>query len=245
MQDFNLREEVSKIFKPFYDALANNFTEKIHSITIIGSALTEDFDEKRSDINSILTLHKMDLKFLEDFAPLGKKFGKKRIAAPLIMTPDYISSSLDVFPIEYLNIQLSHQTVFGEDLFHQIHINKSDLRHQCERELKTKLIDLRQGYLSSLGDSKRLTQGFIDSFSGYIPLFRSIIFLLGQTPPENNEDVIKALGITSRIDTHVFMDVLREKQKRIKLSMEQLNTIFENYYNAIEKLGSLVDEIEI
>lgn len=245
MQDFTLRKEVSEFFQPFFDELTENFVENIHSVTIIGSALTEDFDEKHSDINSILTLHKMDLKFLEDFAPLGKKFGKKRIAAPLIMTPDYISSSLDVFPVEFLNIKLVHQTVFGEDPFHNIQINKADLRHQCERELKIKLIDLRQGYLSSLGDSKRLTQGFIDSISGYIPLFRSIIFLLGQTPPKNNEDVVKTLGITSNIDTHVFMDVLREKQKRIKLSMEQLNAIFENYYNAIGKLGTLVDEIEV
>jgi hypothetical protein len=244
MQNLNLKEDVVKLFEPFYDKITDSFKEKIHSITITGSALTEDFDTKHSDINSILTLHEMDLKFLERFAPLGKKFGKKRIAAPLIMTLEYISKSLDVFPIEFLNIKLTHQTIFGEDIFEHIDINKTDLRYQCERELKVKLIDLRQSYISSLGDTKILAQEFINSFSGYIPLFKGIIYLLGQNPPQKNEDAISTLGELSKIDTDIFMDVLKEKKQRVKLSIDQLNTIFEKYYTAIERLGHLVDEIQ-
>ena len=64
--------------------------ENLHSIFLTGSALTADFDPDHSDINSILMLNKMDLKLLERLAPLGKKYGKKRIAAPLIMTPAYV-----------------------------------------------------------------------------------------------------------------------------------------------------------
>ncbi|MBW1813676.1 MAG: hypothetical protein JRJ39_08380 [Deltaproteobacteria bacterium] len=245
MLNVNLKQEVVKLFEPFYDQMITSFKDKIHSITITGSALTEDFDRKYSDINSILTLKEMDLKFLKRFAPLGKKFGKKRIAAPLIMFPEYVTKSLDVFPIEFLNIKLIHLTVFGEDIFKSIDINKADLRHQCERELKVKLIDLRQSYIASLGNNKILAQGFINSFSGYIPLFRGIIYLLGQNPPESNTDVISSLGELTGINTNMFMDVLKEKKERLKLSTDQVNAIFENYYSAIEKLGNLVDEIDV
>lgn len=244
MQNVNLREDVIKLFEPFYDQVTTRFQEKIHSITIIGSSLTEDFDPAYSDVNSVLTLNKMDRTFLEQFAPMGKKFGKKRIAAPLIMTQEYITKSLDVFPIEFLNIKLIHLTVFGEDIFKPIEVKKADLRYQCERELKVKLIDLRQNYIASLGDSKILAKGFINSFSGYIPLFRGIIYLFGQHPPEKIAEVIAMLGELSGINSDVFMDVLKEKRERIKPTIEQLNTIFENYYTAIEKLGNLVDEIE-
>lgn len=244
MQNVNLKKDVTKLFEPFYDQITNTFKEKIHSITITGSSLTEDFDTKYSDVNSVLTLNKMDFKFLEQFAALGKKFGKKRISAPLIMTPQYITKSLDVFPIEFLNIKLIHLTVFGEDIFKHIDINKADLRYQCERELKIKLIGLRQNYIASSGESKILAQSFINSFSGYITLFRGIIYLLGQNPPEGNADVISTLGELSGINTDIFMDVLKDKKQRIKLSIEQLNTIFENYYTATEKLGNLVDEIK-
>ncbi len=244
MDHLNLKEDVVKLFEPFHDEITNSFKEKIHSITITGSALTEDFDAKHSDINSVLMLNEMDLKFLERFAPLGKKFGKKRIAAPLIMAPDYMAKSLDVFPIEFLNIKLIHRTVFGQDIFTSIDIKHADLRTQCERELKVKLIHLRQSYISSRGNSKILSQEFINSFSGYIPLFRGMIYLFGKTPPHGNADVIVTLGELSGIPTDVFMDVLKEKKQRIPLSIEQLNAIFENYYTAIEKLGNLVDEIK-
>jgi hypothetical protein len=241
----SLRDEVAKLYEPFYDQITNNFKDTIHSITLIGSALTEDFDKTHSDVNSIVTLNHMDLKFIEDFAPLGKKFGKKRIAAPLIMSPEYIATSLDVFPIEFLNIKLNHLTLFGEDIFKTIEIKKTDLRYQCERELKVKLIDLRQSYVASIGNTKFLAQEFINSFSGYIPLFRGIIYLLGEKPPLGNEDVISELGKASSIDTEPFMKVFKRKKERIKLSIGHLNSIFEKYYTSIENLGNLVDEINI
>lgn len=230
--------------KPFLEEILNKYLGKIHSIQITGTCITDDFDIKRSDVNSIFVLKEMDLKFLELLAPLGKKYGKNKVAAPLIMTPEYIEKSLDVFPVEFLNFKLIHATAFGDDIFENIEINRMDLRHQCERELKTKLIWLRQGYISSLGNRKILTESFVNSISGYIPLFRGIIVLLGKEPPVKQVEVITALAEASGISTDVFAKVLKEKHEKIKLSIEELNTIFEDYYAAIEKLGEIVDDIK-
>jgi hypothetical protein len=71
----------------------------------------------------------MDLKFLKFLAPLGKKFGRKRIAAPLIMTPEYIDTSLDVFPIEFFNIQQLHLTVYGDDIW--LDLNNKKIRPEA------------------------------------------------------------------------------------------------------------------
>ena len=49
----------------------------IHSFHIVGSAVIPDYNEKLSDINSVVVLHDMDLKFIEFLAPLGGKYGKK------------------------------------------------------------------------------------------------------------------------------------------------------------------------
>lgn len=244
MNDLNIKDEALTKFKPFLDVVLDKYKDKIHSIHITGSALTDDFNSSTSDINSIIVLNKMDLKFLEDFAPLGKKFGKKQISSPLIMTPEYISSSLDVFPVEFLTIKLLHKTVFGEDIFNDLEINNSDLRYQCERELKVKLIGLRQGYLSSLGNRKFLADGFISSFSGYIPLFRGIILLLGATAHRENKEVLATLQDVSGVNLDVFKTVLKSKKDKTKLSIEILNSIFEDYYKAIEQLGNITDEIK-
>jgi len=239
-----LKPVAAKKIKPFIDEVLGSYYGKIHSIHVTGTAITDDFDEKISDVNSVFVLKEMDLKFLELIAPLGKKYGKQKVSAPLIMTPDYISTSLDVFPIEFLNFKLVHSTVFGEDILKDIEINRMDLRHQCERELKAKLISLRQGYISSAGDKKMLTEGFVNSITGYIPLFRGITYLLGKEPPVRQKDVISTLSQAANINTDIFDRVLKEKHKKIKLSIEDLNSIFENYYTATENLGKIVDDIK-
>lgn len=233
--------DVHKRYDPFKDEVLSGSEENIHSIHITGSALTTDYDPKMSDINSVIVLNAMDLLFLEHLAPLGKKYGKKRISAPLIMTPVYIENSLDVFPLEFLNIKLLHHTVFGEDAFSNLHIELSDLRQQCEREIKTKLIGLRQGYLSSMGEPKPLTESFVRSISGYIPLFRGIILLLGKEPPLLNVDALSMLQEASGVDMKVFRLVLEEKKQRTRLAKEHLNILFEASYRTIEKLGELVN----
>ncbi len=245
MLDPNLNNEAAVRFKPFLDEILNNYKEEIHSIYIIGSALTKDFDPKQSDINSIFVLNRMDLKFLELVAPLGKKYGKKKVAAPLIMTPEYIMNSLDVFPVEFLNMKLLHSTVFGQDLFQDLEIKPSNLRLQCERELKVRLIGLRQGYISSSGDAKALREMFINLFSGYTPLFRAIIMLMGKQPPLENEEVLAVLEEVSGVNTTVFKTILKEKKQKTKSSLTSVNAIFRDYYEATEKLGEITDEIKI
>lgn len=244
MADSKLHDTAVERFKPFQDDILKSHKDNIHSITIFGSALTDDFDPEKSDVNSVLVLNKMDLGFLEVLASLGKTYGKKGISAPLIMTPEYVMHSVDVFPIEFLNIKLLHETLFGEDLFQPLVIERKDLRLQCERELKVRLIGLRQGYISSMGDAKILSELFINTISGYIPLFRGVILLLRKEPPLKNEDVLQVLKDASGVNTQVFKTMLRQKRQKTKLAISHLNEIFKDYYAAVEKLGDITDGIE-
>jgi hypothetical protein len=239
-----VKPAAAKKIAPLLEKILSEHREKIHSIHITGTAVTDDFNEKVSDVNSVVVLKEMDLGFLKLLAPLGKRHGKHKVAAPLIMTPDYIKSSLDVFPIEFLNFKHIHITVFGEDIFRDLVIDRMDLRRQCERDLKTKLIWLRQRYISSQGDKKLLSEGFINSITGYIPLFRGIIALYGKVPPVIQSEVITMLATESNTDTHVFAKVLLAKHQQIKLSIDELNTIFEDYYAVTERLGTIVDEFK-
>ena len=242
MQGSDVDQEIKAVFQPFMDEILSKAGDLVHSVYLTGSALTPNYDPKFSNINSALVLHRMDLKLLEWLAPLGKKYGKKRIAAPLVMTRDYLNKSLDVFPIEFYNIQRIHRVLHGEDVFENLEIHLPELRSQCEREIKVRLIGLWQSYLSASGDRKLLNEGFIRSFSGYIPLFRGLILLKGGVPPILNEQVLNELERLTGIGTGPFQRVLREKKERKTLPEADLNTLFEDYFLALEKLGELVDD---
>ena len=82
MIDLNLQDGIIERFKPFQDEILSSYKDNIHSITITGSSLTDDFDPGKSDINSVFILSEMDLKFLELLAPLGKRYRKKKDCSP-------------------------------------------------------------------------------------------------------------------------------------------------------------------
>jgi hypothetical protein len=240
-----LRPEVSTVMGEFLREVLGGYGENIHSIHVVGSAVTEDFRPGASDINSIFVLREMDLGFLGFIAPRGKKYARKRVAAPLIMTPAYIENSLDVFPVEFLSFKLIHRTVYGEDILADLSMAMEDLRQQCERELKGRLVGLRQGYISALGDSKAITENLMGSISGYMPLFRGVLMLLGKEPPAGRGAVLDALSAASGVDCGVFEMVLRQKAQRTALSAEQLDSVFADYYGTTERLMRIVDEIKI
>ena len=241
----NLKTKVAQKIKPFIEEIINQYPSNLHSIHIVGSAITEDFDEKSSDINSIVVLKQMDLKFVELIAPFGKRYKKQGIAAPLIMTPDYIQRSLDVFPVEFLNFKMIHETLYGEDILNDIEIDLSDLRHQCEREIKTKLIGLRQGYISSEGDIKIIAENIMSYITGYIPLFRGIIFLMGKEPPVKKQEVLTDLSANTGINMDILKKVFDIKKGALKLSKHEIDTVFEEYYKTTEEISKKIDGHQI
>ncbi|MBZ0157628.1 MAG: hypothetical protein K8I29_15630 [Alphaproteobacteria bacterium] len=242
--DDRLPAAVQRIGSLFHEIL-KEYPRGIHSLHLIGSAITPDFNPKTSDINSLVVLHDMDFGFIRFLASHGKRYKKMGIAAPLIMTPAYIRSSLDVFPIEFHDMRRIHRTVYGDDILADLQIDRQHLRIQCEREIKTKLVALRQGYVSTLDDKNLLLEGLSRSITGYIPLFRAIIALMGKEPPVPKQEVIETLCALTDIGTDVFRRVLLLKNREIKFSKEEAVSAFEQYYRATERIGALVDELRI
>lgn len=152
-----LPREAAAAIEAFAGGLVERLGENLICLAITGSVLTPDYIAKRSDINSVIVVRDLGMELLEALAALGKSHGKKGIRAPLIMTPEYIERSRDVFPLEFLEIRLLHLTVCGEECFDKIPLEPEHLRHQCERDLKARLIHLRQGYIAAAGDTREIT----------------------------------------------------------------------------------------
>jgi len=247
MNNLNVAEvapAVAQKITPMIEDLLREHAENVHSIHIVGSAVIADYDAKLSDVNSLVLLRDMDLGFLEFLAPLGKKYGNKHVAAPLVMTPEYIQQSLDSFPVEFLDFKLIHKTVYGEDILQGLHIARHDLRVQCEREIKSKLINLRQGYLSSLGKKDPLAQTLVRSITGSMALFRAIITLLGKEPLLSRAEVITMLASASIPDSEIFTSLLRLKTGHIKPSEQELHGLFKRYYHALDAAGKIINDLQ-
>ena len=240
-----LHPVVAERFSLFAGDILKEYAGAVHSLHLVGSAVTPDFREKSSVIHSVVIIGKMDFGFIRFIASLGNKYRKKGFAAPLIMTPGYIEHSLDVFPVELHDFQLIHRTVFGDDVFSGLSFDRGHMRLQCERDAKAKLIGLRQSYISSLGERKRLVEILSHSIIGCMPMLRALIFLLGKEPPVKRLEAINTLREMTSIDAHVFEKLLLLRAGAVKPSREELDGIFERYYKVLEEIVRVVDGLQL
>ena len=241
----NLPAHVQTVIEPFLKDILAKCKEDIISIYIIGSAVTKDFHPKYSDINTVIVVKGIQIPFYDFIASLGKRYGKKKIRAPLIITRDYINRSLEVFPLEFLEMKLIHQLVYGDDVLKDIKIEKADVRLQCERELKGKLQHLCQGYIKAMGNKMTLTDLFVGSLSGYFPLFRGILFLYNHEIPKEKGDVLHAINECCGVDMKVYRNLLDIRSRNFYPPIEALKETFKNLYRVLDTITKKVDEFRI
>jgi len=239
----NLSPSLLNKVSPFFHEILRNSAPRIHSLYLIGSSLTEDYLEKVSDINSIIVVQEIDFAFLDTLAPLGKRGRQKGLAVPLIMDPVYIQRSLDVFPIEFLSFKLVHHTLYGEDILAGLEINRQELKYQCDRELKGRIVWLQKNYVSSLEDKKALAAYIISHMGGYLPILRGILHLLGHEPPPGLEKVLDLISKSTGTDTRVFADIYAIKKNLAQPSKEEVTQLFAEFYQATQRLIEVVDGI--
>lgn len=179
------------------------------ALTLFGAITTAGFDAKRHTARSVLVVDRVELAMLRRLAVHGTKLGKARIAAPLVMTPDYITASLDTFPLELIEIKQRHVTLFGEDYFDALSFEDANVRLQCERELKVILIGLRQGLLAAAGREKFLGALEQDVGEGLMRTLRGLLWLKGDRDPRPAAQVLdeiekiagaKLTGIRTALD---------------------------------------------
>ena len=69
----NLNKQIKERMEPFFNEILPSFDSQINSIYIIGSAVTNDFDAKASDVDSLIVLKEKNLDIFDFIAPIGKK----------------------------------------------------------------------------------------------------------------------------------------------------------------------------
>ncbi|KPK39379.1 MAG: hypothetical protein AMJ65_11625 [Phycisphaerae bacterium SG8_4] len=241
----NLNVQIRDSVRDFAEKLMTALGDSLQSITVVGSSLTDDFAPAYSDINTVIVLGEQKLTSLNAIAAMARPMSRKRISPPLLMTPSYIERSLDVFGVEFLDFQLTHQTVLGDDPFTTRAFDKKDVRLQCERELKAMLIRLRQGYIAASANKRIVRDILISTARGLAPLLRAMLWLKDRDrPPGSSATFAKAAG-EFLIKTDSLATAGRWRREKIRLSETEMQSAFESIYATIERLADIVDELEV
>ncbi len=241
----SLREEIRDSVKIFSEKVISAFGDNLQNITIVGSSLTEDFRPGQSDINTVLILGRQSLDSLNTLARMARSMNKKGVAVPLLMTSEYIERSRDVFGIEFLDFQLTHKTIYGDDPFASLTIAKTDVRLQCERELKATLIRLRQGYIAAAANKRLVRDILASAAGGLVPLLRAMFWLKDIDRGVLAEQVFTKAATEFSIKADSLIDAKKWRHKKTTLQKSEVPSIFESIYANVEQLAFIVDKLEV
>jgi hypothetical protein len=231
--------------RDFAERLLAALGDNLQSITIVGSSLTEDFRPDSSDINTVLVLGKQNLASLNAVASLAKPMSRKKISPPLLMTQFYIERSRDVFGIEFLDFQLAHETIVGNDPFTSLEFDKKDVRLQCERELKAMLIRLRQGYIAAAANKKLVRDILISTAKGMFPLLRAMLWLKDIDRTARTEATLGKATEEFSVDTNPLKSAIKWRHEKTRLSETEMENAYESVYSVVEQLSDIVDKLKV
>lgn len=211
---------------------------------LTGSVLTRGFDSRHSHVNVLIVARSLDMSRLEALGAAIAHRGRP-VFEPLFVTRQQIESSLDVFPIEWLEIQERHLRLEGDDVFNDLDVPRQALRSQCEHELRGKHLRLRQGYVLAYGHPGRLTSTLRASASGMATLFRTLLRLRGETPPADHAHVIERLADLFRLDAAALLGphVLRYSTRRPKRN--EIEAMYRKFLVELDRLIAAVDALRV
>lgn len=238
MEKDNYITETSRLLADdYHKAFGNNLL----SVILYGSALSTEYVPKKSDLNFLIVLSEEGIEQLHLAYDLVAKWKKKKVSTPLFLTKAYIESSLDTFPIEFLNIQRNHTPVFGEDVLEGLPFKKNFVRMQCERELKGKLLLLRERYVETKGKAKALRNLISGSVPTFIFVFKGLLYLLGKEVPATKHETASIIAKELHLDQGLLLSLLQIKKGTLKPSAQEVEALFQKYLEEIRTLVVFID----
>ena len=233
------------IFEELISDYKNIFNEEMLSVILYGSAARGEYLKKKSDINFLIVLTEKGLERLGDALKTVQKWKKSAVSVPLFLTPEYITSSLDTFPIEFFNIKRSYKVVYGKDFIGELEFKDNELRLQLEREIKGKLIHLRESFFESANDKRRLRALFSASLGAFLSLFPTLLHLKGIKPADKKEDIIAKAADALGLDKELFMKLQDIKIGAYKISKNEGRDIWIKYVEQIRKVAFEIDKLSM
>src|SRR5256886_7398383 len=219
-----------------HEKLLSEFVEKMRtaaggnliSVILYGSEAEGEFHRKYSDLNLLCVLRDTSFASLSKIASAVEWWRKKKYHPPLVLTPQELKDTADVFSIEFVDMKQRHRVLYGEDVLRNLDVPVHLHRSQLEYELREKLFLLRQNILVAGTREKDLWEVMLNSLSSFTTLFRHVLIELGEdrksTRLNSSHSQISYAGfcLKKKKTTHTAMLSNRETRHSIIICL--LNT---------------------
>jgi hypothetical protein len=213
----------------------------LKSVVLYGSAVAGDFLEGVSGRDILIVAEPLDAAALAALSVPLARWESAGNPLPQLFTPHELATSIDVFPIEMIDMQQARQVLFGPDPLAEIEIDMPHFRMQLERELKTRLLLLRRRYLACCGQSERVARLMTASVSTFLVLLRASLRLYNDSAPAEKAKALEELAARIDFDPQPLLAVQELKKQNHSPAPGEIESLFGKYLASIEKVVHAVD----
>lgn len=215
--------------------------DALQSIVLYGPAAHDDDYADGTALHLLVVLRDLELQTLDLVGAPLRHWVKRGNPMPRFFSPALIRDAADVFPMEFLELSAYRVILSGDDPFTGFEVTRAHLRGQCERELREKMMRLREAYLEAQGKPKLVRKLLRESYLAFAEVFRGCLFLVEDAPPEHNRDVVGDFCGRVGVEPAPFHEV--EAMLRGEGSADVL-TLFPQYYAALTAAVNAVDRLD-
>lgn len=213
--------------------------ENLKAVFLYGSIAAGCYSRRHSDINILLVLGQSDLEALRRIGRLKHNY-KFRDFAILALTRSYIESSTDTFPMEFLDIRESYSLLWGEDCIKGLRIDPRNLRHQCEWELKSKILRMQGLYIDSRANTAALRHFLTQSLSSFSVVFKNILRLKGIEEREKKR-IWELIASEFGLNKDVVVNLWQARAAGQKIA--DAEAAFGDFLGELQRLSEAVDKL--
>jgi hypothetical protein len=202
-----MADVVQQIVEPFLRE-CDRLLGRGYSAVLHGSVVRGEYLEGWSDINLLLVLEGATPEVLGALTVPFAAWAKSHQPPPLLLSRTEWRRAADVFPVEITDIRGAYRVLRGDDPMADVTVRPADLRAALERDLRGRLLRLRQGYVALAADPGALAGLARDTAPSVVVLLRAALILAGAQVPPARTDVASAAGLVAGFPAAPLIDIL-------------------------------------
>lgn len=206
-----------------------------------GSAARDQHIPGWSDVNVVLILESMTTDTLHRLKGPLTRWRDQSEAMPLMLTHEEWLRSADSYPLEIAEMRTAYRVLRGEDPVVELTVEPADLRQALERELRGKLLRLRQGYAMLAEEPKKMGDFLRRSISAVLFLCRGLLVLAGKKPPLDPVDLANMAGRVAGFDGPALARIVTHRGVN---DWECTEADVRGYLAAVEQAARFVDHFQ-
>jgi hypothetical protein len=215
--------------------------ENLKAVVLYGSAATDEFQGKHSDMNILCLVERTTVADLEHLHGVAEWWMKENNPSPVIFTHDELMRSADVFAIELLDMKHRHRMLFGDDFLEKMEVPLRLHRLQVERELRTNWMRLRQAIVAAPPKRKVRLDIMLASVATFCVLFRHALIGMGQAEPHTKREAVGGMAAVTGADASGFNNILEFRAGRLKEREIDIEATLQAYMEFVEVATNEVD----